>query len=232
MLIGYNNDVDHRGKTFHIQTEDRGVNDDTIETQLFCGGAILDTNITNYTELVKDLRGKEREKKIKSIMKASHRSLFKKLMAGEYDQLVGLEPRENRISIESEAVGFEPGRDGVPAEGLAIEAGEFDAVVQASVEKHVGLSQLRDKLAKLTRSSGGEISEPMESPRDRDVGIEVTPDTREKLKSRFARKQGVSGLGLGGGMDWKPSGVRAWTGCEPLKEDLSLTQLVEDFLGS
>lgn len=241
MLIGYNNDVDHRGKTFHIQTEDRGTNDDTIETQLFCGGAILDTNITNYTELVKSLEGKEREKKIKTIMQASHRSLFKKLMAGEYDHMVGLEPLEGLGPVDSEAVDFEPGRDGVPVEALAIEEGNLEAVAQESAESHVDLSQLKNKLASLKEKSSvseeGELSDAtmiMEPPEmdsfemePPEPELELDEGTRQKLKDRLARKRAsVPGAAL----SIPTSSVKAWTGCHPPSEDLSITDMVESFL--
>ena len=240
MLIGYNNDVEHRGKTFHIQTEDRGMNDDTIETQLFCGGAILDTNITSYTELVKGLEGKAREKKIKSIMQASHRSLFKKLMAGEYDAMVGLEPLKEPGSVDLEAVEFEPGRDGVPEAALAIEEGDIGAFAQDSAEGHVDLSQLKSKLASLggedegsggmAEESEGAATQVMEAPPE----IEITDDTRQKLKARLARKSSPGLESLSEAQEVVVAvgkrGVKAWTGCREPEEDLSLTELVEAYL--
>lgn len=235
MLIGYNNDIDHRGKTFHIQTEDRGTNDDTIETQLFCGGAILDTNITNYTELVKGLEGKAREKKIKSIMQASHRSLFKKLMAGEYDSMVGLDPLEEAPVLDPEAVDFEPGRDGVPDEALAIEEGNLEAFAGgAEGDGHVDLSQLKDKLASLKEKSSVVEEEAEHSSTDVMTAVpemEITEDTRQKLKARL-RRRSSPGLGEASEVITPPAsmGVKAWTGCKEPEEDLSLTDLVEAFL--
>ena len=41
-LLGYNNNVRHKGRVFHIQTEDSGVNHPHIITHLFAdGGRIL-----------------------------------------------------------------------------------------------------------------------------------------------------------------------------------------------
>ena len=254
MLIGYNNDVEYRGKTFHIQTEDRGVNDDTIETQLFQGGAILDTNITNYTELVEGLEGKPRDKKIKSIMKASHKSLFKKLMAGEYDEMVGLEPLD-QVPEEVKDVDpdlFQPGQDRVPQAAQAIEEGNLEGLEDPG-GNHVGLSQLKNKLATLkerSSSSAGQdgpgpgdgigqaLSEAVDGLEEESVGaatmvMEERPEMSSgsfdtaKLKARLARNGAADAL-----VEIPSTGVLAWPGCDEPGEDLSLTDLVEDFLAS
>ena len=121
MLIGYNNDIEYRDKTFHIQTEDRGLSDCKIETQIFHSGAILDTRITSY-EKYRDLDEDERNRKVEALMKASHRDLYRKLLGGEYDAFAGLEPLDDgeRSEVFEEAH-LEPGQDRVPAGALEIE---------------------------------------------------------------------------------------------------------------
>lgn len=260
MLIGYNNDVEHRGKTFHIQTEDRGQNDDKIETQLFHGGAILDTKITAYTDLVEGLEGKVRNKKIKAIMKASHRSLFKKLLAGKYDEMVGLDPIEKpKEAVEQKTEKFQPGQDRVPQAAVelereGIEALEDEAKLEGfedpAKEEHVGLSQLKDKLADLKEKKGGlsdskapveeesqidEVSEGMETniispPPDMEMRFgEAAPDADtgqfEAITDTKQKEEAEP---------WSAAktGVRAWQGCEEPDEDLSLADLVEESLAS
>ena len=60
MQIGFNNDIDYRGKTFHIQTEDRGLPAAQIETQIFCAGAILDTTIISYQKIMDGEKDEDR----------------------------------------------------------------------------------------------------------------------------------------------------------------------------
>ncbi len=194
MLIGYNNDVDHRGKTFHIQTEDRGANDHRIETQLFHGGAILDTKITSYEEHVEGLEGKARNSKIKSIMKASHRSLFRKLLAGKYDEMVGLDPVEKPEDVvEEKAEQFSPGQDRVPQAAVELEKDGIDALEEEAREEgfedpagqdHVDLSQLKDKLAGLKKkkkesSQAQEAAEDIEEVEDLTLGDEDAGESEE-----------------------------------------------------
>ena len=173
MLIGYNNDVEHRGMTFHIQTEDRGASDNRIETQLFQGGAILDTKITSYEEIVEGLEGEARNKKIKSVMKASHRSLFKNLLAGKYDEQVGLEPVEKsdeelRETFKDKVQDFQPGQDRVPQAAVELEEEGIEALEQEAEmegfedpadEDHMGLSKLKDRLEDID-GDGDDDAEP------------------------------------------------------------------------
>ena len=116
MLIGYNNDVQYRGKTFHIQTEDRGAPAHQIETQIFHSGAILDTRIVSYAEKVNEIADKEtRNKSIKQLMQVTHRELYKNLFAGQYDAFAGLEPLTEKVDpAEVAADEFNPSQERVP----------------------------------------------------------------------------------------------------------------------
>ena len=168
MLIGYNNDVEHRGKTFHIQTEDRGAND-----QLFHGGAILDTKITSYEELVEDLDGELRDEKIKSVMKASHQSLFKNLLAGQYDEQVGLDPIEKseeelKQDFKEKIQEFQPGQDRVPQAAVELEEEGIEALEEEAAEEgfqdpaktdHQGLSELKDQLEEMDGEEEADVED-------------------------------------------------------------------------
>ena len=85
-VLGFNNNVRHRGRVFHIQTEDSGVKSPRIVTHLFAdGGRIIKTARTSYAELVgrSDLT-----QTVRQMMKDQHRSMFTALRAGELDELL------------------------------------------------------------------------------------------------------------------------------------------------
>ena len=64
--LGFNNNVRHKGRVFHIQTEDSGVKRPHIITHLFMdGGRILKSNKTSYAEFLDEA---ELAKKIRSLM--------------------------------------------------------------------------------------------------------------------------------------------------------------------
>ncbi len=86
-LLGYNNNVRHRGKVFHLQTEDSGVNAPRINTHLFAdGGRIVKSARIDYSEFLEAPDLKER---VKSMMKAQHKEMFLALRSGALEEQLG-----------------------------------------------------------------------------------------------------------------------------------------------
>lgn len=85
-LLGFNNNVRHQGRIFHIQTEDSGVKYPRLVTHLFAdGGRILKTTRTDYAEHV----GREdMAAVVRRMMKEQHKGMFIALRSGEYDALI------------------------------------------------------------------------------------------------------------------------------------------------
>src|SRR3954452_16152644 len=85
-LLGYNNNVRHKNRVFHIQTEDSGVNHPHIITHLFMdGGRILKSVKKSYAEHV----GAEGMQEIvRGLMKEQHKAIFIALRDGQFDSLV------------------------------------------------------------------------------------------------------------------------------------------------
>jgi hypothetical protein len=85
-LLGYNNNVRHRGKVFHIQTEDSGVRYGHIITHLFMdGGRILKSVKTSYSEYAESDR---RPEIVREMMKQQHKAMFIALRDGKFDAIV------------------------------------------------------------------------------------------------------------------------------------------------
>ena len=84
-LLGFNNNVKHKGRVFHIQTEDSGARHPHIISHLFAdGGRILKTTKTSYAEHV----GADRMADIvRGLMKEQHKAMFIALRDGEFDHL-------------------------------------------------------------------------------------------------------------------------------------------------
>jgi hypothetical protein len=84
-LLGYNNNVRHKGRVFHIQTEDSGAKYGHIITHLFMdGGRILKSVKTSYAEYV----GNERMTEIvREMMKQQHKAMFIALRDGKFDAM-------------------------------------------------------------------------------------------------------------------------------------------------
>lgn len=83
MILGLNTDVRHKGKTFHIQTEDSGVSNPVLFTHVFIGGTIIASRKSSYAD---DLEHPELEKHVRGLMRAQHRAVHEALTAGEFDE--------------------------------------------------------------------------------------------------------------------------------------------------
>lgn len=87
-LLGFNNNVRYKGREYHIQTEDSGLQHPHIITHLFAdGGRIVSSRKTSYA----DVAGDEGYAPIvKKMMQDQHKALFIALRAGEFDAELGI----------------------------------------------------------------------------------------------------------------------------------------------
>src|SRR5450755_1681417 len=85
-LLGYNNNIRHKNRVFHIQTEDSGIKHPHVITHLFMdGGRILKSVKTSYAaELGKDKLGDV----VRQMMKDQHKAMFRALRDGALDPIV------------------------------------------------------------------------------------------------------------------------------------------------
>jgi hypothetical protein len=83
-LVGYNTNVRHKGKLFHIQTEDSGVNHPHVITHLFAdGGRIVASRKTGYAE---HLGAEDLAVLVKKLMQEQHKQIFIELRDCVYDE--------------------------------------------------------------------------------------------------------------------------------------------------
>ncbi len=83
-LVGYNTNVRHKGKLYHIQTEDSGVNRPHLITHLFAdGGRIVASKKTSYSHLI---GSEDLATHVKQLMKDQHKAMFIGLRDGAYDE--------------------------------------------------------------------------------------------------------------------------------------------------
>lgn len=228
MQIGYNNDVVYREKTFHIQTEDRGEASASIETQIFHSGAILDTSIISYTRVLEATDDiDERIEKIRMLMQGNHKKLYKKLFAGEYDDMVGLQ----RLGVSAEVAvdDFVPSQEAVPAAALEIERGIVTSLGDGHDGPSIGLAELQaqlnaDAAAMEAAEAGEEESEELPTMA---ISLEEVSATQQTpaIMLRGLKKPEV------GRTNYPRTGTLAWRGCDAIRGDADITKLVEAFIG-
>lgn len=83
MITGYNTDVRHGSRVFHVQTEDKGLSNPRIETLIYVGGEILDSYRSSYEDLLAD--GPVSEPVIQSRMDEQHKAVIRDIKNGKYD---------------------------------------------------------------------------------------------------------------------------------------------------
>jgi hypothetical protein len=152
-LLGYNTNVRHHGKRYHIQTEDSGAAHGHIFTHLFAdGGRIIASKKTTY----KDLIGTDRyPEMVKKLMRESHKAMFIALRDGLFDEdeLAGaraVAAMEIRVSDDMEAPVSTPSEPEDP---------EVEIEVEIDVEALERAAALRLAEAEAKRAPAGERRE-------------------------------------------------------------------------
>ncbi len=88
MIVGFNTDIKYRSEVFHIQTEDKGDTNPTIETLVYLHGEILLSRRVSRAYLAGHA---DKEKKIKTLMKGQHDQVISELRGGSFSHLLSLD---------------------------------------------------------------------------------------------------------------------------------------------
>jgi len=139
-LLGYNTNVRHGGKLFHIQTEDSGANHGHIFTHLFAdGGRIIASKKTTYAQFIDTGHFPDI---VKQLMRESHKAMFIALRDGLFDE----DEQEGAKKIAEMEISVQPegsaSPKSVPASGNGIGPGmptpvdlDVDALERAAAER-------------------------------------------------------------------------------------------------
>jgi len=82
VITGFNTDIKHNEKVYHIQTEDKGLQNPYIESLVYVGGEILASKKTSYAE---QAGAGIDEKWIGSLMEQQHRTMIAAIKRGRFD---------------------------------------------------------------------------------------------------------------------------------------------------
>ncbi|MCB9506270.1 MAG: hypothetical protein H6698_00060 [Myxococcales bacterium] len=137
MQMGFNNDIEYKQLTVHIQTEDHGLGSKKITSQVFFSGAILDSRTISYANEIAAIEDDAaRDERIRLLMKAIHKKFYKKIHDGDYDEKLPIgappTPAAPHLSVRSSdsEVGLNVPAEVLAQEGFAI-AGEQAALGEA-----------------------------------------------------------------------------------------------------
>jgi hypothetical protein len=106
--VGFNHNIKHKGKMYHIQTEDSGLENPHIITHLFVGGNILASKKTSYADIV----GAENlAQVVRELMEEQHKEMLRNLINGVYDDI--------DTAYAQHAQAYQPGQ--IHADGRAVQ---------------------------------------------------------------------------------------------------------------
>ena len=84
MITGFNTDIKHGERVFHVQTEDRGTLNPVVESLVYVGGEILLSKKSPYKDMV--VAGRVDEKAVRQMMDGQHRLIIEAIKRGRFDK--------------------------------------------------------------------------------------------------------------------------------------------------
>jgi hypothetical protein len=93
MITGFNTDVQHEGRIYHVQTEDRGSRENPVlESLVYVGGTVVAKKRTPYGERVREGASEET---IASLLKKQHQVIIAAIKAGRIEDLIRHSAKES-----------------------------------------------------------------------------------------------------------------------------------------
>jgi hypothetical protein len=103
--LGYNHNIPHRGRLYHVQTEDSGIAKAHIFTHVFYDGTIISSNKVQYDPeaVVEDI-----DQHIIGLMQESHKAMIRQLRRGVFDEKIVTYIGEHPEGPKSDAAAAKP----------------------------------------------------------------------------------------------------------------------------
>jgi hypothetical protein len=95
MITGFNTDVQHGGRVYHVQTEDRGHEHPFFESLVYVGGTIVAKKRTPYGEQIDQ---GATEEAIAQLLRRQHQVVIAAIKAGRIDDLIRHTAEESKVS--------------------------------------------------------------------------------------------------------------------------------------
>lgn len=106
MITGFNTDIDFEGKTYHVQTEDKGLSRPILLSLVYDGGTILASKRAPYDDLLSN--GLD-EAILAERLQKQHRTICAAIKSGRLEDLKRMSEREASNKSEPQYAGFSVG---------------------------------------------------------------------------------------------------------------------------
>lgn len=143
MITGFNTDIPFEGITYHVQTEDKGLDSPLILSLVYVGGAIIASKRTPYDDLVSS--GYD-EKVLTERLQRQHKLICAAIRAGRVEELKRMGGQNGAAESEQEA----KGEHDAPNDGKAAGRRKKKPDIDASVEQNITASVEQNAAAPTT----------------------------------------------------------------------------------
>ncbi|MGB8951874.1 MAG: hypothetical protein WCC06_04320 [Candidatus Aminicenantales bacterium] len=82
-MSGFNNEIKYKGISLHVQTQDKGLQAQYVETLIYKAGRLIFSQKSSYTQFLEDPALKT---KIAQIMEKQHFTFLNEIYDGKYDR--------------------------------------------------------------------------------------------------------------------------------------------------
>jgi hypothetical protein len=106
MITGFNTDVQHDGRVYHVQTEDRGREKAMLESLVYVGGTIVAKKSTPYID---QLSKGATEDMIGALLKKQHQVIIAAIKAGRIEELIRHSLKQERAKTPRTLPSARPG---------------------------------------------------------------------------------------------------------------------------
>jgi len=152
-VTGFNHNIKHKGKVYHVQTEDSGAANPHIITHLFVGGNILASKKTGYADIVKTANLAEL---VREMMEEQHKEMLRNLINGVYD------------NIDSKQRSYQPGQLATDAEAAQAQQKQNVAALTAAAAAATAAAAAKPLPPEVVAAR-----EMRELPKINEVGVET-----------------------------------------------------------
>ena len=100
MITGFNTDIQHAGVTYHVQTEDKGLETPLILSLVYVGGAIIASKRSRYEDLIES--GFD-EQALTERLQRQHKLICAAIKSGRVEDLKRMTGRDEPAKAEKPA---------------------------------------------------------------------------------------------------------------------------------
>ena len=119
MITGFNTDIKHGDRVFHVQTEDKGEDNPFVESLVYVGGEIIASKKTPYGDSIRNGGGTAA---VQEMMESQHRKMIAAVQRGRFDTTSGAAakaPKED--SFEAVLVAPSSGSIDIPPGAVVVD---------------------------------------------------------------------------------------------------------------